>query len=532
MKTILTPEQMKSVDEYAIKKLRIPSLRLMENAGKTVVDEIIDSLNTSTRSDKKHRNLLRVTGVLIFCGKGNNGGDGFVVARLLVDHGFAVVVVLMESEKELNGDGRVNYQRLQDCKITKLQILRFEKFQELKNKNFDIIVDAMLGTAFRGELKGNYRKAIEWCNKQSSLKIAVDIPTGLNGETGEVRSQAFQADVTVTMSTPKIGFYKEGAQEFTGEVVVADIGIPKKAISNSPTSRTEELFLVEESDVRKTFPKRASNSHKHSVGKIFALAGSKSMMGAALLCSQSAMRSGAGQLILGIPDSEYEIIAKRTLEVMPLGLPSTNEGSLSYNAIDEIRKRIDWADVLLLGCGLSGHNETQRLIRELIKNTAKPIVIDADGLNALVGNLDVLKNRKSKNVVLTPHRGEFSRLIGIPSKEIEQNKFSLAANFVEEYNLILIMKGAPTFIATPSRKIIINSTGNSGMSTAGSGDVLAGIIASLIGQGNSISDSAVNGVFVHGRAGDITAAKLGIHGMIASDMIKNLPIAITSIIGR
>ena len=532
MKLILTPEQMKNVDEFAIKKLRIPSLRLMENAGKAVLEKIIERIGPSTRSDKKHRNLLRVTRVLVFCGKGNNGGDGFVVSRLLIDHGMTVTVVLVESEMELSGDALKNYQRLQDYKITRLRILGFNKFEKLKSKKFDVIVDAMLGTSFRGSLNGKYLKIVEWCNKQSSLKIAVDIPTGLNGETGEVLSKAFKADCTVTMSNPKIGFYREGTKDFTGEVIVAGIGIPKKVVSDSIKSNLQNVFLVEENDVLKTFPKRASNSHKHSVGKIFALAGSKSMMGAALLSSQSAMRSGAGQVILGIPDSEYGSIVKRTVEVMPMGLPSTNEGSISFKAISEIKKRIDWANVLLLGCGLSGNVETQQLIREIIKTSNKPMVIDADGLNALVENLELLKKRKSKNIVLTPHRGEFSRLIGIPSKEIELNKFSFAADFAEKYNLVLVLKGAPTIIAIPSGKIFINSTGNPGMSTAGSGDVLTGIIASLIGQGNSVTHSAVNGVFVHGKAGDIATEKIGIHGMIASDMIKYLPIAIKSIIGQ
>ncbi len=511
---------MKRVDEYAIKKLRVSSIYLMENAGRAVADMIASKIGQA----------FSLTKVLIFCGKGNNGGDGFVAARLLLEQGLDITVVLIEDEKELSGDAKKNYKRLQNYKIAKLQILGFQKFQTLRNKNFDVVVDAMLGTSFRGELKGKYLTAVEWSNKQSSIKLAVDIPTGLNGETGEVLSSAFRADATVTMSNPKIGFYSEGAKEFTGEVIVADIGIPKKVIQNTIRSKDKNISLIEESDVKKSFPKRASNSHKHSVGKIFIIAGSKGMMGAAYLCSQSAMRCGAGQVILGIPDSEYSIIAKRTVEVMPLGLPATNQGTLSSKSLDEIEKRTEWADVILLGCGLSLNGETQQLIREIIKKTEKPIVIDADGLNALIGNLELLKKRRSKNIILTPHRGEFSRLTGISSKEIEKNKYLLAANFANEYNLTLVLKGAPTITAIRSGKIFVNSTGNAGMSTAGSGDVLAGIITSLIGQGNSLTDAAVNSVFVHGKAGDISAAKIGMHGMIAGDLIKNLPHAITSII--
>lgn len=511
---------MKHADEYAIKKLRIPSLRLMENAGKAVEDVIVNRIGNSLRGMR----------VLIFCGKGNNGGDGFVVSRLLSEKGMNVTTVLIEKEKELSGDAGTNYQRLQNCNNARLQIIGFQKFQKLSNKEFDVVVDAMLGTSFKGELKGKYLSAVEWCNKQSSIKFAVDIPTGLNGETGEVFSTAFRAHTTVTMSNPKMGFYSEGAKDFTGDVIVADIGIPKKVIQNSISSNHKNISLVEKRDVKKLFPKRVSNSHKHSVGKIFIIAGSKGMMGAAFLCSQSAMRSGAGQVILGIPDSEYSIIAKRTVEVMPLGLPATKQGTVSSKAIEEIEKRIEWADVILLGCGLSLNGETQQLIREIIKKTEKPIVIDADGLNALVGNLDLLKKRRSKNIILTPHRGEFSRLTGISSKEIEKDKYSIAANFAKKYNLTLVLKGAPTITAVRSGKILVNSTGNAGMSTAGSGDVLAGIIASLIGQGNSSADAAVNGVFVHGKAGDISADKNGMHSMIASDLIKNLPNAITSIV--
>jgi hydroxyethylthiazole kinase-like uncharacterized protein yjeF len=534
MKLILTPEQMKRVDEYAIKRLRIPSMLLMENAGKAVVNEIAARNVHSIGSSKKQTASFDKIRMLVLCGKGNNGGDGFVVARLLREQGYSVTVVLIENERELSGDGLENYRRLQDYEIAGLQILSFDVFQKSKKRSFNIIVDAMLGTSFRGELKGKYRKAVEWCNKQSSWKIAVDTPTGLNGETGEVLTDAFHANVTVTMSNTKIGFYRERAKEYTGKVVIADIGIPKNVIPKKVLSTTSAFVtvLVEEKDVQKTFPRRESNSHKHSVGKIFILSGSKSMMGASLLCSQSAMRSGAGQVILAVPDSEYSTIAKRTIEVMPLGLPSTNAGSLSATGLHEIEKRISWSNVVLIGCGLSGNAETQELIREVIRKSEKPMVIDADGLNALAGNLRLLKNKRSNHIVITPHLGEFSRLVGISSKEIEQNKFSIAAAFAKKYNLILVLKGAPTITVHPSGKIFVNSTGNPGMSTAGSGDVLAGIIASLIGQGNTLLDASKNGVFTHGRSGDISSAHLGMHGMIASDMIKYLPSAISSIIGQ
>ena len=515
---------MKNVDEFAIKTLHIPSLRLMEKAGEAVVNETITRIRAVKYPNTKRVSSAGVITAIVLCGKGNNGGDGFVIARLLAKKKYAVTVVLIERDKSLSSEALMQYKRICAGDITGIDIVSTEKYLHRKGKKADVIIDAMLGISFQGELKGKYLKAVEWCNKQTALKIAVDIPTGLNGETGEVLSEAFCADATVTMSNPKPGFYCGRAKEYTGEVIVADIGIPSRAI------RKTKRMLVEKSDVQKIFPRRASNSHKHSVGKIFVLAGSKSMMGAAWLCSQSAMRSGAGQVILGIPETEYPVIAKRSIEVMPLGLPSTPEGSISSDAKGEIGKRISWSTVVLIGCGMSRNVETQEVIREVIRTCSRTLVIDADGLNALIGHREILKKRIAKHVILTPHMGEFSRLTGLPADEIEKNRYSIASDFAAEYNVTLILKGAPSIIADNKGNIFVNPTGNPGMSTAGSGDVLAGIVAAFIGQGNSAVDASVNGVYLHGRAGDIAAEKIGQHGMIASDIIKYLPTAIREVV--
>lgn len=507
MISILTPAQMKSVDEYAINTLGVPSLQLMENAGRSVVEVA-----------KLYLKKLKKKNIVVFCGKGNNGGDGFVIARLMKEQGANVVVVLMESETELTGDAAENFKKLNG-----IQTIQFEKFQTLKNPHCNLIVDAIFGTSFYGSLQGKYSDAVNWISEQKKcLKLAVDIPSGLNGETGAVASIAVKADATVTFSNPKIGFYRSNAKDYTGKVIITDIGIPAEAVEKF----SQNIFLVERNDIQELLPKRVSNSHKHSVGKIFALAGSKGMTGAALLCNMSAMRSGAGQVILGIPNSEYPIVAKRTLEVMALGLPSTDEGSIALTAKKEIEKKIQWANVLLIGCGLSQQPETQELIRTVVLDCEKPMVIDADALNALAGNLNILKERKSRLVILTPHRGEFSRLLNLSSADIEENKFELAEKFAEQYNVTLVLKGAPTIIASPSGNLFVNPTGNPGMSTAGSGDVLAGIIAAMVGQRLSADAAAVCGVFVHGASGDIAAKKKGILGMIAQDMLQSLPLVL------
>ncbi len=516
MKPILTPQQMKQADDTAIDRLHIPSLRLMEHAGLAVAEQIESQTHSRTLSKKKS---LRV---LILCGKGNNGGDGFVTARLLCERGYEVTVGLIESARQLSGDAAVQFRLMKDCKGTVLVVPVKRIIGPGRRGRFDVIVDAMLGISYRGALKGRYRSAVEWCNLQKGLKIAVDIPTGLNGETGEVVNSAFRADLTVTMSNPKSGFFLGRAKEYTGEIVIAEIGIPVKALPAS------NLFLTERFDVQRTFPKRAVNSHKHSVGKIFILAGSRSMSGAALLCSLSSMRSGAGQVILGIPESEYPVVARRTMEVMPLPLPSTADGSVALTALSEIHARLRWCDVLLIGCGLSRNEETQLLIRTIIHSCEKPMVIDADALYALAGHLHLLSRKRS--VILTPHMGEFSRLTGMPAQEIERNKFALASGFSRKHKVTLILKGAPTIVADERGKVFVNPTGNPGMSTAGSGDVLAGIVASLTGQGNSALDAAVNGTYLHGEAGDCAAERIGMHGMIAGDIVRNLPAAIRKVI--
>ncbi|MBI2427910.1 MAG: NAD(P)H-hydrate dehydratase [Ignavibacteriales bacterium] len=503
---ILTPQQMKSADEFAIRQMGILSLQLMENAGKRVVDVLRSRI----------KNLSKKSAVIL-CGKGNNGGDGFVVARLLGELGTTVTVVLMEPGGELSPDAKSNLERLNHSII--------QSFDRLKSRigfKADIIIDAMFGTSFKGELTGKNLGAVRWCNEQKGFKIAIDIPSGLNGETGEVVSESFRADLTVTFSNPKIGFYHHNAKDLTGEVVVTDIGLPSDAVEKN----SENIFLVERSDIQTILPKRRSNSHKHTVGKVFILAGSKGMTGAALLVSQSAMRSGAGQVILGIPESEYTVVAKRTLEVMPFPLASTHEGSISLAATNEIEKKNEWASIVVVGCGMSQNPETQELIRQIILETEKPLIIDADGLNALAKEISILKKRRSKNVILTPHFGEFFRLTGMSSIEIETNKFDEASTFAKENKVTLVLKGAPTIVATSTGNIFVNPTGNPGMSTAGSGDVLAGLIASLYGQGLSAESAAVTGVYIHGAAGDIAASKKGEMGMIASNIIRFLPTTI------
>lgn len=513
MKPILTPALMAQTDRTAIRTLHIPSLRLMERAGGSVAAEILRRL--------PHRDLITIP-VLILCGKGNNGGDGLVVARLLSAEGIPVTVVRFSPVDAFSDDATEMYLRLSGTNVT---VITYAAFRKRRGAKFAVIVDAMLGTSFRGTLSGTYRDAVTWGNRQPSMRIAVDIPTGLDGLTGAFSPVAFHADVTVTLSNPKTGFYLGRAAEATGEVVIADIGIPKKAVPAGTT------FLIEKEDVRAFIPQRPVNSHKHSVGKVFILAGSKSMMGAAWLCSQAALRSGAGQVILGVPESEYASIAQRTVEVMPLGLPSTKQGGLSLQALLQIKERLQWADVLLMGCGMSRDPETQELIRKILSECRIPIVLDADGLTAAAKDLSVLR-RKGRELIITPHHGEFSRLTGISAKEIAMDPFRYASEFAQQHSCTVILKGAPTVTAGPDGRCIVNCTGNPGMSTAGSGDVLAGLTASVLAQGAKQMPAAVSSVFLHGAAGDAAARKIGQYGMTAGDILRSVPSIIKEVVLR
>ena len=518
MLSLVDSRQMMDLDEKAVHRFGMPSILLMENAGRSVVEEI-----------ERRFGSIRGARILVAAGKGKNGGDGFVAARHAVQHGADVTVLLLAGEADLRDDVRTNYDILKNASGVQLALLPSFNEKVFSQKRFDYIVDAIFGTSFHGEIKGKFKNVVEWINgRHSSKVIAVDIPSGLNASTGECSSSFVRADLTVTMAQPKVGLYLGNGKEASGVVAVADIQMPL-ALTGTLTSH---LFLIGEDDVRRSLPVRPITAHKQSVGKIFILAGSKGLTGAALLCSQSAMKAGAGAVVLGIPSAVFTSVSRRTLEVMPLELPSTPEGSAAISSMDSIAPKMNWADVLLIGPGLSQNPETVELAQRVISTSSKTLVIDADGLNALAQNMSLLKKRKCKSVILTPHLGEFSRLSRLSVAEIETGKIEIARLFARKNNVVLVLKGAPTIVAVPDGDVFVNSTGNAGMATAGSGDVLAGIIAALVGQHNAPVQAAINGVYVHGRAGDIARDNIGEMGMLASDIMKCVPVVLKQLEGN
>jgi len=517
MKRVVSAEEMRWCDETTIKTYGIPGLLLMENAGRGVVEVVKQEFSSL---ESKH--------ILVICGKGNNGGDGFVVARMLLNSCRHISILLAASPSELKGDAKTNFKILQTiAKKSKDQIIirRYSKRLLAKLPKPDIIVDAMFGTGFAGSVRKPFTDIIQWVNQQKAKIVAVDIPSGINGTTGVVENCAVHANATITFGCLKSGLLCNQGRELVGSVRVVDIGIPRM-VSEDKRLRT---FLVEKSDVQRILPKRSIHAHKYSVGKVLVLAGSRGLTGAAALCCTSALRSGAGAVVLGTPESVYPILARKLTETMVFPLPATSAGTLSLAALDIIRERLSWAVVIVIGPGLSLNSEIKQLIFKILLEYRGKTLIDADGLNALaVDGISKLHSSRAQ-FILTPHVGEFSRLTGLSSIEIEHRRKEAACVLAKQIEATVVLKGVPTVTASSEGNCFINSTGNPGMATAGAGDVLSGIIAGLWAQGISGTEAAWAGVYLHGLSGDIVAKKIGEQSLVATDIIEYLPFALQNV---
>jgi ADP-dependent NAD(P)H-hydrate dehydratase / NAD(P)H-hydrate epimerase len=513
MQRIVSAEEMRWCDETAITTYGVPGLLLMENAGRSVVDAI-----------RRSYSPLESKNILIVCGKGNNGGDGFVIARLMSNFCAQVHVLLMVPPAELKGDAKFNFSILQKFarkSSHQITLHRYSKniFPSLPQS--DIIIDALFGTGIAGSVRKPFADVINWMNTQDAQVVAADIPSGVHGTTGVIENCAVKAGCTVTFGLIKSGLLCNQGRELAGAIMVADIGIPQ-SVSDDKRLQT---FLVEQSDVQRVIPRRSVHAHKYSAGKVFVLAGSKGLTGAATLCCTAAMRAGAGAVILGTPEPVYNILARKLTEVMTFPLPATNEGSLSIDALDGIRQKLSWADVLIIGPGLSQNIETQQLILKLLLEYQGKILLDADGLNAVAVH-GISKIRSSRaQYILTPHVGEFSRLSGLRSIEVERHRIKAASVLAKQIGNAVVLKGVPTVTASKDGNCYLNSTGNPGMATAGSGDVLSGVIAGLWAQGMTDVEAAYAGVYLHGLSGDLAAKKMGSSSLLASDLIEYLPAA-------
>lgn len=508
---VVTAEEMRRIDEETIHGIGIPGIVLMENAGLGVVNAIEKNFNTP--------NIKKVS---ILVGKGNNGGDGLVIARHLRNKGYDINIYLLSSPDKFQGDALTN---LQIAQHTGLHIETVLSESDLENQktnivNSDLIIDAIFGTGLTGAIRGTPAKVINFLNNTGLPIVAVDLPSGLDADTGKVEGECIKANLTVTMGLPKRGLLLYPGASFVGKLEIADIGIPSSVIE----SQEIKVNLLMANNVVK-LPKRPRDSHKGNFGRVLVLGGSVGLTGAAVMASESAIRSGAGLVTLGIPKSLNPIMEIKLTEVMTLPLPETENYAFSKSSYDSIMKIVNNFDVIAIGPGISRDPETSWLVRELCKNINKPKVIDADGLNAISEDKSVLKDIDNKTI-FTPHPGEMARLIDKTIPDVQSDRIGVAQKFANETGIILVLKGVPTVIAEPSGELYLNTTGNPGLASGGTGDVLTGIIAGFIAQGLSLKDSAILGVYIHGFAGDLAAEELGEPGLIAGDLIKCIPKAI------
>lgn len=480
---VLSVALIRESEENAVKSGTFSLRELMLRAGSAAAEIIM----------RKYGCAGKRTAVV--CGKGNNGGDGCVIAEILARHGADVTVVTPLGEPKTE-NAAYYYGRLY-----------LAKKADTVPQNTDIVVDALFGIGLDRPLEGAAAEAVKAINAAAGVKIAVDVPSGVGSDSGKILGTAVKADLTVTFIALKPGLLLPEGSDMCGEIQVADIGAEPVSYS----------YLTTEKPV---FEKRRRNSHKGSFGTAVMFCGSYGMAGAAILAAKAALRSGAGILKAVLCDGIYAPFTASVPEAVCVPLKQTDKGTLPPDGID-YEKILSGCSAVLAGCGLGNNADTAEIVKALCENSEIPLVIDADGINALCGSIDIIKKCKAP-VILTPHPGEMARLCSLTVADIEADRVGAARKFAAEYGCVLVLKGANTVIATPKGEIFFNLTGNPGMATGGSGDLLSGIIVSLLAQGFPADEAAKAGVYLHGEAGDKAAAKRGERAMLPSDMIKEL----------
>ncbi len=513
MKKIATAEEMRRLDQAAIETAGIPGLILMENAAVGLLRAVREILGDHLT----HRRFI------IVCGKGNNGGDGYALARHLFNRGAEVTVIAAGSVSELKGDAGVNAGIFKTIGGRIFEVKQSGSLPDLPAA--DMIIDGLLGTGLSGAAKGLIARLIEWINSRPEPVLAIDIPSGVESDTGAARGAAVQADWTVTMGLLKRGLVLPPGRDLAGKVTIANISLPPGVRAGSQI----HFHLLEKRDIAGMLPRRKPTSHKGDAGRAFVLAGSPGKTGAAALMSQAAQRIGAGLVILGIPASLNPIVEVKLTEVMTHPLPENAQGCLSPEALPILEDLVSWADVVGIGPGLSTHHDTETAVRSLVGGIKKPLVIDADGLNVLGTEME-FAGMLPADSILTPHPGEFSRLTGKSIPEILANRVELAASRAAAWGTVIVLKGSPTIIADPGGETYCNPTGGPALGTGGSGDVLTGMILGLLAQGCPPLHAACAGVYLHGLAGDLAAKAIGVAATCAGDLDRFIPAAIREVL--
>lgn len=496
-------EQIRQVERAAY-ETGMPPLRLMENAGSAAARIIRE--NYSVKGKR----------IVIICGKGNNGGDGFVVARKLRDYGADTRIVLA-SDMPATPEASEMRIRARDIGIPIVSYRTEPTSVSALIKSADIIVDAIFGIGFRGAVQTPMDSLIRFICAVGRPVVSLDIPSGANADTGVVDGDCIRADITVSFISLKPAHIIWPAVSFCGRVITADIGITEEAINSIDT----KLYSIDKEDIKHLFGKRKRDCHKGNFGTALSVCGAVGMSGAAQIAASAAVRCGAGIVKCAVPEGVYIPVAGYMPEYMVYPMPQTKNGGMSLAACDKIFDLSQKCTAMLIGCGLGTDAETVNLVKTLLKKTNKPVIIDADGINAVAADISILE-RMSAPAVLTPHPGEMARLCGVTAKEIQSDRFKYARNFARQYNVTLLLKGSNTIVACADGQTYVNLTGSPAMATAGSGDMLSGMILSFAAQGMELTDAVKSAVYFHGLAGERAAEKYSQRFVTPSDMINEL----------
>ncbi len=515
---LVTAEEMRLLDRATIEGGHASGEALMERAGAGVVEAM----------ERRYGPTLGLR-VLVLCGTGNNGGDGLVAARHLRARGAEVHVGVLGDHTRVRGEALVHLDRLTATGITVASIADEDELERLvaSRDEWDLALDALLGTGARGEPEGLLAAAVQVLRRLDdggTHVIALDLPTGVHADTGEIARRAVRADLTVTFGCPKRGHFLYPGRAFVGALEVVDIGLATGALAATPTP----VSLATATAMAALLPARDPRAHKSSVGRVLVVGGSVGLTGAVALAARAALRAGAGYVQAAIPSSLNDVLEVKLTEEMTLPMPETAERTLAIAALEPLLARAAQADVIALGPGLSRHREAAELARRVVAECDRPLVIDADGLNAFEGHTDALMRTPGARV-LTPHLGEMRRLTGVDPGTLEARRIDAAREWAQRWRSVVVLKGAPTVTASPEGQATVNPTGNPGMATAGMGDVLTGAIAALIAQGLAPYDAARLGVYAHGMAGDLAAGEMGQYGLAAGDALESLPLALLAL---
>ena len=506
---LVTASEIQAMDRETIENFGVPGIVLMESAGRGATRKLVQNCIGTAKVK-----------VAIMAGRGNNGGDGFVIARYLSHQCIPVTVYLLSAKEKVKGDAAANLALLPKLRIPVIELPDIKSFQSYKDsmRQHDIWVDAILGTGLKSNVTGYFKFVIDYINDLEKTVFAVDIPSGLNSDTGQPCGCCIRADATATFAYAKIGHVVYPGAAYTGDLNIVDIGIPPHIAEKVDPKQ----HLLTRDDMHHTINRRDPDAHKGKTGHALVIAGSTGKTGAAAMTSMSAMRVGAGLVTLGVPDSLNAIVETQVLEAMTAPLPETGDGILGASAEQTILDLSTGKKCVAIGPGLGQADETRQLLLRLLPQINVPTVIDADGVNNLSGNAEILKTCQCP-LVLTPHPGEMAHLLATSVQDVQADRIACARNFATEFKVNLVLKGARTVVAHPDGHVFINPTGNAGMASGGMGDILTGIIAGLIAQGYSPEEAARLGVYLHGAAADTLAETKAPFGYLASDVMYTIP---------